>query len=154
MATLKIPDKDKQKLRNAAKSEVERLERIMQNAEDIKVVDEFKNRFNVCESAYKVILAEHQKRKGRAQTNHLKLDMRQVSAALTFAGYTFDYQLLSNLFGSKPSANGRTAKRLRDGTTHSFDESVVEEIILRRDELFGYMDEFIEIIKNFDLVTV
>lgn len=154
MATLKISEKDKQKLRNAAKSEVERLERILQNAENIKVVDEFKNRFNVCESAYKVILAEHQKRKGKAQTKHLKIDMRQVSAALTFAGYTFDDQLLPNLFASKSTANGRTAKQLRDSTTHSFNESAVEEIILRRDELFGYMEEFVEIIKNFDLVTV
>lgn len=68
--------------------------------------------------------------------------MRQAPQALAFAGYTFDKQLLSDLFGAAPSAKGRTVKKLWDGTTHAFDESAVKEIVSRKDELFGYRDTF------------
>lgn len=153
MASINISDEDKKKLRSAAKSEVERLETLLKEDRNTKIVDAFKNRFNVCESAYKIILAEHQKRKGKKQTTHLKIDMRQVPSALTFAGYTFEKQLLSDLFGGKPAAKGRTAKQLRDGTSHSIDESAVKEIVSRKDELSKYMDEFLEIIKTFDEVA-
>lgn len=153
MANLRISDEDKKALRNTAKSEIERLEYILQQTEDIKVLDAFKNRFNVCESAYKIILAEHQKRKGKAVTTHLKIDMRQVPSALTFAGYIFEKQLLTDLFGAKASTKGRTAKQLRDGTTHNIDEDMVNEIVTRKDELFGYMDAFLETIKTFDAVA-
>lgn len=153
MASLNISDEDKKKLRSVAKSEVERLETLLKEDKNTKIVDAFKNRFNVCESAYKIILAEHQKRKGKNQTTHLKIDMRQVPSALTFAGYTFEKQLLSELFGGKPTAKGRTAKQLRDGTSHSIDESAIKEIVSRKDELSKYMDEFLEIIKTFDEVA-
>ena len=153
MAGIKISDEDKLKLRNAAKNEVERLEHILQKTEDIKIVDAFKNQFNICESAYKIVLAKHQKYKGKAQTTYLKIDMRQVPSALTFAGYTFEKQLLSELFGGRPTANGRTAKQLRDGTSHSIDESAITEIITRKDELFKRMNEFLETIKTFDEVA-
>lgn len=154
MAQLKISDKGKQSLQKAAKSEIERLENILQNTEDIDVVDAFKNRFNICESAYKIILAAHQNFKGTAPITQLKIDMRQVPAALAFAGYTFEKQLLSELFGGKPTVNGRTAKQLRDATSHGFDKSAVKEIVSRRAELYSYMDMFIESIRNFNEVAV
>ena len=153
MATVKLSDEEKRQLRDNAKSEIERLEQYLQRSEDVKIVDAFKNRFNICESAYKIILAKHQSCKGKNPTAFLKIDMRQVPSALTFAGYSFDRQLLSDLFGSKPSGKGRTAKKLRDGTTHSIDESAVSEIISRKDELFGYMNTFLQTIKTFDVIA-
>ncbi len=153
MAALKLSDEEKQQLRDDAKSEIERLEQYLQKTEDVKIVDAFKNRFNICESAYKIVLAKHQSCKGKQPTDFLKIDMRQAPQALAFAGYAFDKQLLSDLFGAAPSAKGRTAKKLRDGTTHSIDESAVNEIVSRKDELFGYMDTFLETIKTFDAVA-
>ena len=153
MGAVKISDAEKRQLRDDAKSEIERLEQYLQRSEDVKIVDAFKNRFNICESAYKIILAKHQSCKGKDSTDFLKIDMRQVPSALTFAGYSFDRQLLSDLFGSKPSVKGRTAKKLRDGTTHSIDESAVSEIISRKDELFGYMNTFLQTIKTFDVIA-
>lgn len=47
----------------------------------------------------------------------------------------------------------QNGKKLRDGTTHSIDESAVKEIVSRKDELFGYIDTFLETIKNFDAVA-
>lgn len=153
MAALKLSDEEKRQLRDDAKNEIERLEQYLQKTEDVIIVDAFKNRFNMCESAYKIVLAKHQTYKGKQPKDFLKVDMRQVPQALAFAGYTFDKQLLSYLFGAAPSTKGRTAKKLRDATTHSIDKSAVAEIVSRKDELFGYMDTFVETIKNFDVVA-
>lgn len=154
MAIKNLSEEDKRKLRDDAKKEIERLEQYLQNTENVKVVDEFKNRFNICESAYKIILKKHQACKGKKPTSFLKIDMRQVPKALNFAGYSFNDQLLSDLFGSKLSTKGRTAKKLRDGITHGIDESAVLEIISRKDELFGYMDTFLDTIKSFDAIVI
>ncbi|MCD7812329.1 MAG: hypothetical protein LUG91_10915 [Ruminococcus sp.] len=151
MANRKLSEDEKRQLRDKAKNEILRLEKCLQNEELSKVIDAFKNRFNICESAYKVILAKHQASKGKPPSNILKIDMRQVPNVLKFAGYEFDNQLLTNLFGRKTTSNGHTAKILRNEITHGIDERAVNEIMARKDELFGYMDEFIQIIKTFDL---
>ena len=43
-----------------------------------------------------------------------------------------------------------TVKKLRDAVTHSIDEKAVKEITDRQNELFGYMDYFLNTIRNFD----
>ena len=97
----------------------------------------------------KIILAAHQKHKGKRTINRLKVSMTQVPYALNFAGYTFDKDLLNELFGSS-SEIGKTVKKLRDETTHGVNEEAVKEIVMRKDELFGYMDSFLLGIRNFD----
>lgn len=136
-------------LRNGARSELERLEIIVSQAEKRQILDDFKNRFNMCESVYKFILAEHQKWNGSTNIDYLKIDMRQVPHALAFAGYSFDHSLLTELFGAK-GKKGTTAKKLRDAVTHGLDEKAVKEICARKDELFSYMDTFLDTIKTFD----
>lgn len=142
MSSPKISEQEKQSLRNSAKIELERLEACLADQCTVQLLDAFKNKFNICETVYKVILAEHQKRKGKATTNFLKVDMRQVPYALNFAGYTFDQTLLNELFGVS-SQKGKTVKKLRDETTHGINEKAVTEIVTRKDELFGYMDAFL-----------
>jgi len=146
---LKISSNEKVELRNNAKRELERLERILSNKDDLEMLDRFKNTFNICETVYKVILAEHQKRKGNLTNEHLKLTMTQVPYALEFAGYNFDKRLLNELFGSK-SHNGTTVKKLRDKITHGLNEKAIIEISNRKEELFGYMDAFLLEIRMFD----
>ena len=152
MSTIKITEQEKIQLRANAKTEVERLENILGNTQTVQLLDAFKNKFNICETAYKVILAEHQRRKGN-DPNHLKLYMTQVPHALSFAGYNFDRELLNDLFGST-SAKGTTAKKLRDAVTHSIDQKAVNEIMARNEELFTYMNTFINVIKSFDNIAV
>ena len=89
MATVKITDQEKAQLRENAKNEVERLEKILSDNITVQILDTFKNKFNICETAYKVVLAEHQRRKGN-DTDCLKVYMTQVPHALAFAGYNFD----------------------------------------------------------------
>lgn len=149
MSSPKITEQEQQVLRNNAKTELERLEACFADQSTVQLLDEFKNKFNICESVYKVVLAEHQKRKGKQVTTFLKLDMTQVPHALKFAGYSFERTLLNELFGSS-SPKGKTVKKLRDETTHGINEKAVREIIARKDELFGYMDEFLTGIRSFE----
>lgn len=149
MSSIKISPEIQRNLRNNAKAELTRLESIQNNIETIKLLDEFKNKFNICESVYKVVLKEHQISKGKTDTNYLKLIMTQVPFALSFAGYSFEKDLLNELFGSS-SKKGMTVKKLRDAVTHGINEKAVKEISDRKDELFGYMDDFLNTIRNFD----
>ncbi|MBP3673651.1 MAG: hypothetical protein J6J18_07465 [Oscillospiraceae bacterium] len=149
MSSVKISPESQRNLRNNAKAELTRLETIQDNVETIKLLDEFKNKFNICESVYKVVLKEHQIRKGKTDTNYLKLIMTQVPFALSFAGYSFEKDLLNELFGSS-SKKGMTVKKLRDAVTHGIDEKAAKEISDRKEELFGYMDVFLNTIRNFD----
>lgn len=149
MSALKITEQEKQILRNSAKTELERLEGCLSDQGTVQLLDTFKNKFNLCESVYKVILAEHQKRKGKPASAYLKVYMTQVPHALDFAGYTFDRTLLKELFGAS-SEKGKTVKKLRDEITHGINEKAVLEIVSRKDELFCYMDAFLSEIRNFD----
>lgn len=147
-----ITEEDKKKLRDSAKVELERLEAIYSDEEVTKLLDDFKGKYNLCESVYKVILAEHQKNKGRKETDYLKVTMQQVPYALKFAGYGFDKALLTEIFGAK-SQKGKTVhtvKKLRDAVTHGIASEAVQEITDRKEELFGYMDAFLSGIRDFD----
>lgn len=149
MSAPKITEQEKQILRNNAKTELERLEACLSDQGTVQLLDMFKNKFNICESVYKVILAEHQKRKGKPASAYLKVYMTQVPYALDFAGYTFERTLLNELFGSS-SPKGKTVKKLRDEITHGINEKAVKEIVTRKDELFSYMDEFLAGIRSFE----
>lgn len=150
-----ITEEDKKKLRDSAKAELERLEAIYSDEEVTKLLDDFKGKYNLCESVYKVILAEHQKVKGRKETDYLKVTMQQVPYALKFAGYGFDKALLTEIFGAKSQKRKtvNTVKKLRDAVTHSIDSKAVQEITDRKQELFGYMDAFLSGIRDFDAVA-
>lgn len=148
MSKPKITQEEKKKLRDSAKAELERLEAIYSDEE----VTNFKGKYNLCESVYKVILVRYQKAKGRKPEKYLIVDGRQVEAALKFAGYNFDKALLTEIFGAK-SKKGKTVhtvKKLRDAVTHSIDSDAVQEITDRKQELFGYMDALLSGVRDFD----
>ena len=152
MSKPKITEEEKKKLRDSAKAELERLEAICSNEEVTQLLNDFKGKYNLCESVYKVVLVKYQKTKGRKPKEYLAVDGRQVEAALKFAGYNFDKALLTEIFGAK-SQKGKTVhtvKKLRDAVTHSIDSKAVQEITDRKQELFGYMDAFLSGIRNFD----
>ncbi len=149
MSRIKLSFNEQKALRDNARKELERLEKIQANADMVQLLDSFKNKYNICETVYKVILKAHQNAKGKTVSNYLKVIMTQVPYALTFAGYTFDKELLNELFGAT-SKKGMTIKKLRDAVTHGIDEKAVKEISRRKEELFSYMDDFLNTIKTFD----
>ena len=149
MSAPKISPQEQKILRNNAKAELERMEACLVDQNTVQLLDAFKNKFNICETVYKVIFAEHQKRKRKDINGYLKVDMTQVPHALNFAGYSFEKTDLNELFGAS-SKNGTTVKKLRDSVTHGLDQKAVDEIIKRKEELFGYMDSFLSVIRTFD----
>lgn len=58
--------------------------------------------------------------------------------------------LLTNLFGCEEKIGMRSAKKLRDALTHSMSQNDIDELNNRSDELYGYMNEFLDKIRNFD----
>lgn len=132
MSKPKITEEEKKKLRDSAKAELERLEAICSNEEVTQLLNDFKGKYNLCESVYKVVLVKYQKTKGRKPKEYLAVDGRQVEAALKFAGYNFDKALLTEIFGakSKKGKNAHTVKKLRDAVTHSIDSDLRQSPIL------------------------
>lgn len=150
MAAPKLRPDEQLRLRNSALAEMLRLESIFNDKELREDIDSFKDKFTMCEIIYKIILREHQFRKTGKLTDFLKISMTQVPHALAFAGYDFDKDLLTNLFGAETRLGIMSAKKLRDSLTHSISQSALQELQSRKDELHGYMDAFLEKIRIFD----
>lgn len=55
-----LSEQEQSELRKQASLELERLEAILEEAETKELLDRYKNRFNLCESTYKLVLREHQ----------------------------------------------------------------------------------------------
>lgn len=82
-------------LRNKAKAELERLETELSDLETKKMIDNYKEKFSLCEKVYKIIFDEHQFKKTGEHPQRMQIKMTQVSHALNFAGYTYDKNLLT-----------------------------------------------------------
>lgn len=148
--TKNLSEEEQLKLRKKAKDELVRLEKAYSNRILREKINEFNNRFEVCEIVYKVILGSYQYAKTGQRQNRLLISMKQVPHALNYAGYDFDRDLLSHLFGSEEKVGIRTVKKLRDSLTHSANQNAINELIEREEELFGYMDHFLSKIRSFD----
>lgn len=148
----KLSEKEKRALRNKAKAELNYMERVLTNDEKREVLDEFKNKFNVCETVCKIILKRYlvEKEGKVVDDDKLYLDMKRIPAAFKLAGYDFEKDLLTKLFGSEKKKGHKTAKKLRNAVTHGLKSEDVKEIMERKEELFGYMDQFLEKIRTFD----
>lgn len=137
-------------LRNRARAELMRLEGIFSNEKEKQMIDNFKDKFSICEIVYKVILEDHQYNKHGIHKDRLRVSMVEAPYALKYAGYDFDKDLLSNLFGSKKDKGSRSVKVLRDLLTHKINRQAVDELRKRESELHGYMDSFLNTIREFD----
>lgn len=137
-------------LRNKAKSELLRLDALLNYEDNQERINRFKERFSICEIVYKVVLSEYQFNKTGKRPERMRVDMNQAPYALSFAGYVFNRELLTKLFGSEERVGRRSVKKLRDALTHSLKHSAVEELKDREEELHGYMNAFLEVIKTFD----
>lgn len=142
-----LTEKEQLNLRQQAKKSIETIEKLCNYEDNNKILNEFKNKFILCETAYKTILKNFKKDEDESK---LKINMNQVATYLKKVGYNFDYELLDKIFSYKNEKGSRSAKFLRNEVSHKPNKSSVDEIVNRKDELFGYMDEFINVIKTFD----
>ncbi len=148
LSASKATEEDKAKLKKRAKIEFERLDKLFSNSDTKKRIDTFKDMFSQCEIVYKLILKDFKKNTGKKTANREKIQMSEVPYALAYAGYNFDYEFLEKLFGSESRCTKMSVKILRDNLTHSIKESALKELNDRYDELIGYMETFLNTIKN------
>ena len=147
----KMTEEEQLVLRNKAKNELLRIKKVMDDIDTQQKIESFKTKFSTCEIVYKVVLETHQIcTKGECPAV-MKIHLTQVKNALLFAGYDYDYVLLSKIFGFEKKVGERSAKIIRNELTHNMSQSAVNELISRWDELNGYMDSFLEKIESFDL---
>ncbi len=73
-----LSDAEKLALRNKAKAELDRLEEVFADEQTKKKIDDFKDRFSVCEIVYKVILEDHQFNKFGVHKDRLQVSMKEA----------------------------------------------------------------------------
>lgn len=145
-----LPTIEKHALRNKAKNELERLEKIFANQDLKQKIDKFKDDFSICEIVYKIILEDYQFKKSGKRSERMSITMSQVPYALSFAGYDYGKDLLTYLFGAEEKLGKRSVKKLRDSLNHSLNQRAIDELLSREKELYGYMNEFLDKIRQFD----
>lgn len=145
-----LTDEQKFDLRQKAKAELERLEALEADKDTIERVERFKRKFATCEIVYKVFLKKQQGDTKKEIKGDLKLHLSQVEPALSYAGLPYNQNLMKNLFSSDRTFGKRTVKSLRDALTHEIPKRAVQELKDREEEMYGYMDSFLNLIRNFD----
>ena len=101
-------------------------------------------------TVYKVIFAVYELNRTGTRPERMQITMRQAPTALSYAGYDYDRELLKKLFGSEDRIGIRSVKKLRDALTHSVKQNAIDELLAREEELFGYMEQFLTKVREFD----
>lgn len=138
----------KKKLQEKAKAELTRLENLYSSKDTAKMIENYKSKYTICEIIYKIFLADYLRNNNKKSSKYLKVAMTQVPYTLSYAGYDFDYDFLSKIFGSSTKSGETTAKTLRDNLTHQMKTSSINELKSRYDELISLMDRFLNTIKS------
>ena len=145
-----LTSEEKSALRERTKRELERLEAVYADEATRERVAKFKEKFGICEIVYKVVFSDYEFNRTGKQVRYLKINMSQAPSALLYAGYDFDRDLLTKLFGGEERVGRRSVKKLRDALTHAVKQSAVNELLIREEELYGYMDQFLTKVREFD----
>ena len=99
---------------------------------------------------YKVLFADYEFNRTGNSSDRLKISMKQAPSALSYAGYDYNRALLTKLFGSEERIGRRSVKKLRDALTHAVKQTAIDELLVREEELYGYMDHFLTKDRKFD----
>lgn len=136
----------KQKRAVAEKLLIQKEEYLKKN-DKLRYRYQFLEKFTLCEICCKAILKEYKKNnKTFSSEKNLKLNMREIPAALKFAGYSIEEEILSIVFSSSGNymkRGSKSAKQLRNGIVHNLSESDIEEVCKRYIFLCTAMDSFL-----------
>ena len=135
-----------EKLRNEIARKLHKMDTNLLDTEKVHLRWLFMDKFIRCEVAVKKVLTAYHKQKGDKEKGFERLDMRSIPKALEWAGLDFSRAELDALFsgsGKFGKCGTKSAKKLRDGVTHEHNESDIQEIAKRFDELDAMMDEFL-----------
>ena len=143
---------EKKAVRESIKNKIKQVEDdlLKKNLKEAK--DMFIEKFTLCEKVYKIVLKQYLKNKEKYQTDEkMKLNIMQIRASLSRAGYQISEDLLNKIFstvGVYATKGSRSAKLLRNDIDHELSHSALQEIFDRNDELISYMDEFLQLMQE------
>lgn len=122
-------------------------ERCLNDREQTTRRYQFLDDFVLCEIVCKAVLALYKKNnKTYSSDKDLRLDMKEIPAALKYAGYNVDNDILSNIFagsGNYRRRGTKSAKLLRNGIIHNLSETDVVEMCNRFEHLHNTMNAFL-----------
>lgn len=137
-------------IKNKAKKELERLENLYTNQDIVEKIDNFKNTFLKCEIVYKILLKKYLSDCNNNSFNdeYLVIDARKLGAVLNHFGYNYDSYIMKQLFSGNKKVGEKSVKILRNDLTHKVSQSDSNELTNREEELYGYMNYFLDLIRN------
>lgn len=127
-------------------------ETIIKCQEQTSCRHKFLDEFVLCEIACKAVVSMYRKN-NRTFTSErdLKLDMKEIPAAMKYAGYSIDNDVLNVIFaGSGPyrKRGTKSTKQLRNAIIHNLSEPDIQEMRNRYEYLHNVMNTFLDSFRN------
>lgn len=144
--TKELTKEKSEKIKIEVKEHILRAEKIKQK--DMKLIEQFRTKFTICESAYKIM---EQRIGNLKERKNIRLNLRRIKPNIIKLNYDINEELLDKLFGSNGKRGSKSIKKLRDALTHDVNQKDIDEVKERETELFNIMDIFLSKLKNFDV---
>lgn len=135
---------DEQKLKNKVVQNVTSKKNYLDKSDNRKTKDTFLEKFILCEIGLKNVLNYYYKKQGQErEADDIEMGLSTIKAALKLAQYNIPDDTLERMFKAKKKRGERSVRDLRNGIVHDLTIPDLQEVITRKNELFGLMDEFI-----------
>lgn len=135
---------DEQKLKNKVVQNVTSKKNYLDKSDNRKTKDMFLEKFFLCEIGLKTVLNYYYKKQGQEkEADDIEMGLSTIKAALKLAQYNIPDDTLERMFKAKKKRGERSVRDLRNGIVHDLAIPDLQEVITRKTELFGLMDEFI-----------
>lgn len=149
MENKKISFEEENALKKKLKDELDRLNKILLDSNTIELIEKFKSKFQICEILYKLILEKYNIDHGKdIARDKIKLNVNQVKLALKYVNFSLENDIINRLFGSESHVGKRSIKKIRDSLTHNLNNSAIDELKSRKNEIFNDMDYFLKMIES------
>lgn len=147
---MSLDNNAKSEINKYVKIKIKELENEKISKDDKLLISDFKNRFIICEKAYKHIELKVNRFESKTiKIKDIKLKIDNIKKYLNEKmEYNIDENLLDNLFGSNKNRNNMSVKKLRDSFCHDIKKNDIKELKSRKKELFKFMNDFIKAIKK------
>lgn len=135
---------DEQKLKNKVVQNITSKKNFLDKSDNREVKDTFLEKFILCEIGLKTVLNYYYKYQGQEkEATDIEMGLSTIKAALKLVQYNIPDDTLERMFKAKKKRGERSVRDLRNGIVHDLTIPDLQEVIARKDELFGLMDEFV-----------
>lgn len=131
-----------------AETVINEAEEFLKKGNNRKVISIFLEKYSKCEVVCRYCIRNFSSVVGDDE-EVIDMDLKTIKSALSEMGYKFeDEKLLTKIWGKNSKRNQSSCRFLRNKISHELMKRALNEVVERKDELFSYMDEFIENIIN------